>query len=319
MPEMEFRTVTEPLRGLQGLVGYGSPLFLAGSCFSDNIGGELESELFDVCVNPFGPLYNPLSILGAIKRLAGRKHVSYDELFCHEGKWRHWDFHSRCSAAERGETLSLMNKAIDDGAATLREASAIFITLGTTVCYSLAGEGHTVANCHKQPGKLFNLTRLTLGETAKALAETVETVRSVNAAGRTVFTVSPLRYLGGGVRENTLIKSTLHLAIEEVTTAYPDTIYFPAYEIMMDDLRDYRFYAEDMKHPAPQAVRYIYEIFRKSFCLPATECVSQAGRRITSRLGHRGSVTDGSPKELGLLDQYPALKRGYQRFTNQNR
>jgi len=316
---MEFRTVTEPLKGVQGLVGYGTPLLLAGSCFSDNIGGELASELFDVCVNPFGPLYNPLSILGAFRRLAERKLVTSEELFRHEGKWRHWDFHTRCSAAEPGETLRLMNDAIADGADTLRKASAIFITLGTTVCYKLAEDGTTVANCHKQPGRLFDVRRLTLGETAKALAETVETIRSVNEAGRIVFTVSPLRYLGGGVRENTLIKSTLHLAIEEVKAMYPDVIYFPVYEIMMDDLRDYRFYAEDMKHPTPQAVRYIYEIFRKSFCLPESDDLSRAGRRITSRLAHRGLNPGDRPKELDLLDQYPSLKRGYQRFTVSHR
>lgn len=312
---MEFRTVTEPLKGLQGLVGYGSPLLLAGSCFSDNIGAELASELYDVCVNPFGPLYNPLSVLGAFRRLAERRPVSRDELFCHEDKWRHWDFHTRRSAAGAEETLALMNGAIADGAETLRKASAIFITLGTTVCYVLAENGNTVANCHKQPGGLFNLRRLSLAETAVALKETVETIRGVNTAARIVFTVSPLRYLGGGVRENTLIKSTLHLAIDETAAAYPDTIYFPAYEIMMDDLRDYRFYAEDMKHPAPQAVRYIYEIFRKSFCLPESDEVSRAGRRITSRLAHRGPARDHQPKELALLDRYPELKRGYQRFN----
>lgn len=315
---MDFRTAVHPLAGLQGLVSHESPLLLVGSCFSDNIGAELAADLFDVSVNPFGPLYNPLSILSGLRRLASGMPVDEAELFCHEGRWHHWDFHSRYSARVPAEAAARMNASIADGHAALIGAGAIFITLGTTLCYPLADGGRVVANCHKQPSTLFAPRSLTLSETAAALREMLGCIRGANPRCRVILTVSPLRYLGDGFHSNTLIKSTLHLAIAEVMASDPDIIYFPAYEIMNDDLRDYRFYADDMKHPSARAVRYIYDIFGESFFDPATAATARAGRRISTRLAHRGE-SPTEIKELALLDQYPALMRGYQRYLTTQR
>ena len=315
---MDFRTAVRPLAGFQGLVSHESPLLLVGSCFSDNIGAELAADLFDVSVNPFGPLYNPLSILSALHRLALATMVSADELFAHEGRWHHWDFHSRYSAPHPAEAAERMNASILDGHATLLRAAVAIITLGTTLCYPLADGGRVVANCHKQPSALFAPRYLTLAETTEAVRRIVGCIRGANPACRVIFTVSPLRYLGDGFHANTIIKSTLHLAIAEVMASDPDIIYFPAYEIMNDDLRDYRFYADDMKHPSPRAVRYIYDIFGESFFDPATAEAARAGRRISTRLAHRGQAPEAI-KELAMLDQYPALAPGYRRYLTTQR
>lgn len=309
---MEFRTPVAPLKGLEGVVGYGAPVVFIGSCFSDNLGAELQADLFDAVVNPFGPLYNPLSIQRAVESLAHGSQPEF-QLFENEGRWHSLEFHSRFSAATSDEARRLMSRSVSDGADALKRASAVFITLGTTTVYLLKATGLPVANCHKLPQSRFDLKHLSLDECKTALRETMSKIREINPDAWIIFTVSPLRYLQDGQHANTLIKSILHLAIQEVLG---DRVgYFPSYEIMMDDLRDYRFYADDMKHPSALAVRYIYEIFTQSYMTPETVAVAREGRRLSRRLAHRDfSSQNTSVKELELLDRYPQLRCGYNRL-----
>ncbi len=306
------------MRGLQGTVTHTAPVLLIGSCFSDNIGSRLLGDLFDASVNPFGPLYNPRSVCEAFGMLADETRIEPDQLFEHLGVWRHWGFHSRYSRRDRHETAAAMNSSITDARTSLLEASAVFITLGTTDHYTLLDTGRTVANCHKIPATQFTKRRLTLPETTELLTQTLLTIRSVNPAAKVVFTVSPLRYLGDGLHTNSIIKATLLLAIESVVSSHPGTLYFPAYEIMNDDLRDYRFYAEDMKHPSDAAVGYIYELFGQSFFTAGTSALAAEARRLTRRLSHRpGPDAPQEIKELSLLTLHPELKKGFQRFLQQ--
>lgn len=313
---MEFRTQTKPLEGLKGTVSHAAPILLVGSCFSDNIGAELRADLFDVIVNPFGPLYNPLSIARAIDIIiAGCEDDNSPQLFEHDGLWRDWNFHSRYAAPTPGEATRLMTRSVAAAHDALPRASAIILTLGTTTAYRLAETGQVVANCHKMPAAMFDRTELNLDETIGCLDRAVRAIREVNTEAKIIFTVSPLRYLSDGMHANTIIKATLHLAIDAVMRRHDRTIYFPAYEIMNDDLRDYRFYADDMKHPSAMAVRYIYDLFSQSFFTPATLGTASAGRRLSRRLGHRSfSGAQTEIKELDLLRQYPELVDGYKRF-----
>ncbi|MCH5326330.1 MAG: GSCFA domain-containing protein [Duncaniella sp.] len=315
---MQFRSEQPPIQGHEGTVNHRHPLLLVGSCFADNIGAELSADLFNVCVNPFGPLYNPLSVLSAVGRLASGATVSAEELFERDGYWHHWGFHSRYSRPECEASIEAMNSAIADGSNTLRNASAIFITLGTTSCYILKETGSVVANCHKLPSGTFSRRELSLQEVTNTLAATVALIRKCNPEDKIVFTVSPLRYLADGLHANSIIKATLMLAVEEITHSCADTLYFPAYEIMIDDLRDYRFYADDLKHPSLMAVSYIYHLFGRSFFSQDTLKAAEAGRRITRRLAHRSeSATPLSEiKELSLLDSFPELRQGLQRFLS---
>lgn len=211
---MEFRTLTKPLEGLKGTVSHAAPILLVGSCFSDNIGAELRADLFDVIVNPFGPLYNPLSIARAIDIIiAGCEDDNSPQLFEHDGLWRDWNFHSRYAAPTPGEATRLMARSVAAAHDALPRASAIILTLGTTTAYRLAETGQVVANCHKMPSAMFDRAELNLDETIGCLDRAVRAIREVNTEAKIIFTVSPLRYLSDGMHANTIIKATLHLSL----------------------------------------------------------------------------------------------------------
>lgn len=303
---MDFRTEVKPLEGLKGIVEHGEAVVLIGSCFTDNIGACMRDELFNVCVNPFGPIYNPASIDSAVDAIVDCRHVEADGLFEHEGRWHSFLFHSRYSAPSKAEALLGMNSSIETAYEALKNAGVLIVTLGTTRIFRHVATGDVVANCHKLSGKTFDEQVLTLDDCVAHLCRVVDNARSVNPDLRIVFTVSPLRYLSHGAHANSIAKSTLLLAIDRLQAAREDVYYFPAYEIMMDDLRDYRFYAEDMKHPSAQAVKYIYGLFSDSFYSQATRALAEEARRITRRLAHRQHGGDGMDNDAvtNLIDDF---------------
>lgn len=323
---MEFRTIVHPIAGRRGLVRHGEPLLLVGSCFSDNIGTCLTTDLFDADVNPFGPLYNPVSISNAFKILNEDQEVGTLTLLERDGMWVSTLFHSRISSCDRSRAIEKMNARIHESASTLRRASVIIITLGTTRIFTLRESGQVVVNCHKLPGNAFDVSYLSLDETVEALHQTVESIRTVNRNADIIFTVSPLRYSEQGAHGNQLAKATLMLAVDHLIseTADPSIEYFPAYEIMMDDLRDYRFYAEDMKHPSAQAVRYIYDIFKQSYFDDETMRIAEEAGAFTRRLAHRalgesGATLDKSFFEKKVLAEkfmgkYPVLRQACEKY-----
>lgn len=285
---MNFRTEVTPSKGMKGVVAHGTPILLLGSCFTDNIGALMASHGFEVTVNPFGPLYNPLSLLRAVERLAEGRELSPDDLFSHGGLTHSLDFHSRYSRRSAEETLQVMNDSIRLASQALRHASVVIITLGTTRVFRMADTpARVVANCHKLPAATFREERLSSEATHQALEALTATIRRVNPAAHIMFTISPLRYLGGGAHDNLIIKSTLALALEETLAGLENSSYFPAYEIMMDDLRDYRFYAEDMRHPSAVAVNYIFDLFLRSMCTDSTIAMADEAHRRARRLAHR--------------------------------
>lgn len=326
---MEFRTVIRPLCR-QGLVEHGKPMLLLGSCFTDNIGKCLRDDLFDVEVNPFGPVYNPMSVLRSLEILRDCQPINEEGLIEVEGLYRSFMFHSRYSAADSAQAADVMTASVLSGHETLKSASVVFVTLGTTRAFRHIVSGQVVANCHKQPAGEFEIQNLGLDDAVAVLKECVELIRGFNPLAKIVFTVSPLRYLESGAHGNQLIKSTLLLAVDHVVKAFGEDIvsYFPAYEIMMDDLRDYRFYAEDMKHPSSQAVDYIYEIFRASYFSSETEKVAAEARALTRRLSHRivASSTEAGANEIAarqraisaITERYPKLTDAIRRYNDKN-
>ena len=325
---MDFRTIVRPVEGRQGLIKHGVPLILIGSCFSDNIGRCLCDELFDVDVNPFGPIYNPLSIKRGLEVLSTNEAVGQRDIIFRDGLFRSFLFHSRYSDPDEENVIKLMNSRIENGHAMLREASVVIITLGTTRAFVSRESGQVVANCHKVPASEFELYNLSLADTVKALNDIVEIIKKCSPEAHVMFTVSPLRYTELGAHGNQLSKAVLLLGVDEVVKAYEDdsVSYFPAYEIMMDDLRDYRFYADDMKHPSPMAVNYIYDLFRESFFNAETIKIARESSALTRRLSHR--IMSASPesveKEMNsrematrrLLENYPKLTYAYRRYIN---
>ncbi len=313
---MDFRTEIRLPAGYRGLFNHRRPVLLIGSCFSDNIGHRLLSDLFDAFVNPFGPLYNPLSI----ERVIGlvREGRVTDRL-CRQGdSFYSFDAHSRIA----GHDVDSLRKNFDDVITQVRtglaESPIVIITLGTVRVFHLLSDNLPVANCHKQSGKCFRESMLSLQETTESLDRTVRMIREMSPDSDIILSVSPLRYPGSDAHSNTVSKSILHLAVEEMTSRYGGIIYFPSYEIMMDDLRDYRFYADDMRHPSDKAVEYIYEKFRECFFDDTTAEIAASARRLTRRAAHRSNdprdVT--SWPEMDVIRRYPFLNDAFNRFLN---
>lgn len=263
---MNFRTEIKPLPSLRGMLIHSKPVMLLGSCFSDNMANRLHDSGFTVFANPLGTLYNPASIARAMDLMvSGTKAIS-SEIVEQEGLYHSFMAHSSLSGWTAAETVNNINNGLADGLRFVKSAGTVIITLGTAWIFKLKSSGEVVANCHKLPAELFIRQRLSVAETTALLYKLTADIRSVAPQANIIFTVSPIRHLADGAHGNTLSKSTLLLAIEEVVEASGDNkiAYYPAYELLLDDLRDYRFYAPDMKHPSEQAVDYIYEHFLQS-------------------------------------------------------
>lgn len=254
-------------------ISFSDKIMMLGSCFSDNIGQQLKNFGFDVSINPFGTLYNPVSILNSVRRLAcGTPFTMEDCVEMGAGSDLVCSFSHHTSTARKDAErfLSDANCALAQARQEFMESSKLIITLGTSWCFRHIGKDMIVSNCLKRPANEFARERLSVDQTAAALEEIIRTCND-GICGKQkdiIFTVSPIRHFKDGAHGNQISKSTLLLGIEQVLRT--GVGYFPAYEIVMDELRDYRFYAEDMCHPSAQTVDYIRERFL-DWALPEKE------------------------------------------------
>ena len=232
---MKFRTEIE-IAPLGTKIGYENRILALGSCFAEHIAGRLAQAKFRVTANPSGILFNPLSIAAALRSYAGENPVRHSELGFDGELWFHYGFHGSFSAPEADQALAAMNAARKSGAEALRAADRIVLTFGTAWVYE--HDGAVVANCHRRPAAEFTRRRLGVDEIVTAFAD----LMAGPLGGREVIlTVSPVRHLGDSLAGNAVSKAALRLAAEELAERFPDVHYFPAYEILNDDLRDYRF------------------------------------------------------------------------------
>lgn len=251
---------------------------MLGSCFTDNIGGQLKNYGFDVCVNPFGTLYNPASVLAAIKRLSSKD--AFTEKECVEigagdTRFCSYSHHTSFAGSSKEEFLVNANNALEDAAEFFRSCNKVIITLGTSWCYRNIEKDMIVSNCLKRPASEYQREFLPAAQTAEILCELMQICNNCDngiTPKEFIFTVSPIRHFKDGAHGNQISKASLLVGIDMVLKDAGDinADYFPSYEIMMDELRDYRFYAEDMCHPTLQAVNYIRERFL-DWALPADE------------------------------------------------
>lgn len=246
-----------------------------GSCFSDEIGRRLQEGDFHVELNPFGALYNPASIAAALQRLMEDREIGSEDLVEHEGLWHSWHHHGSFSRAMAEETLDACNDRIHQAHKALKEASLLMVTFGTAWVFEK--EGSIVANCHKLPPQIFVRRRMTVEEIVALWKPLLQKLAEFCPKLNVLFTVSPIRHMADGAHGNQLSKSTLLLAIDElVNTPNPPSrgdeggcYYFPAYEIVLDELRDYRFFDAKMTHPTPLAVDIVWERFQQATMAPA--------------------------------------------------
>ena len=243
-------------------IGYEDHILLLGSCFSDEIGAQMQQRNLHVTCNPFGTLYNPLSIAQAINCQFSTVNYQF-----HEGLWHSMAHHGSFSRPTREETERAVNTSIDILQTALRTASTVIITFGTSWVYEM--DSFIVGNCHKLLADRFTRRRLSVEEIVAAWQPIIDSYPDKHW----IFTVSPIRHVKDGLHENQLSKATLLMAVEQLTSqdGRSDRVsYFPSYEILLDELRDYRFFADDLVHPSSLAVQYIWERFVETFCTPQT-------------------------------------------------
>lgn len=285
---MELQTQI-PLKQQQPLIDYQSKVLLMGSCFVDNIGDKLEYFKFQSQSNPFGILFHPKAIERMITRMADGMLFTEKDVFWHQERWQSLEVHSTYSDTDKTRLLSKLNEKITQEHQSLKELSHLVVTLGTAWGYRHLESQNIVANCHKLPQHLFEKSLSGIGEIQDSLQHFISVVRAVNPNVRLIFTVSPVRHLKDGFVENQRSKAHLIAAIHQCIETLNDSgiTYFPSYEIVMDELRDYRFYSEDMIHLTPTAINYIWERFSSAWLSPATKEVMEQVDKIQSGLSHR--------------------------------
>ena len=266
-----------------------------GSCFAEHIGARLSEMKWRTVVNPFGVLYNPLSIAEAMGRLISARPYTEEELTLYpHGGWSTWMHHSRYAHPDKETALQLINGSLAIGSQMLAQADMLIVTLGTAWVYRQKETNQVVGNCHKVPERTFTRQRLTVEETVEAMAAMLAQLWEVNPSLRMIITVSPVRHLKDTLHGNQLSKATLLLAVDELCHRFPNQVhYFPAYEIVMDELRDYRFYADDMAHPSPQAVEYVWERFVEHMTHREAQDFMTQWTKVARALAHRPFRPEG--------------------------
>ncbi len=307
----------------KGYLRHGSPMLLMGSCFTENVGSYLSDARMDVIINPYGTLYNPASIAMALHRLMACEPYTAEELNENGEMWYSYHHHGGFSQATEADTLSGINAMYMQASKQLPRCERLIITFGTAYVYRLKADGTVVANCHKQPASLFTRSRLKVEEVVVMWHDLLGELFEYSPQCQVLFTVSPIRHMSDGASGNQLSKATLLLAVDALCKLYPDRCrYFPAYEIMMDELRDYRFYAEDMTHPSNQSVNYICQRMVDAYFSDETRRIAEKCVKVKRGLQHRplNGAKSKSYKQflVGLLQQMDQIERSHSCITYEN-
>jgi hypothetical protein len=258
-----------------------------GSCFSENIGRYMERYKFQININPFGQQYNPYSIVNTLNRLQSPAPYTEADLTLHDELYHSYDHHGSFSRSSKEETLEYINSNLSKAAADLKETTVLFLTFGTSHFFRLKESGNVVSNCHKMPGTQFDFELMKPSLIIEELEKTFAKLWETNPGLKIIFTVSPVRYFAFGHFENSVSKAHLFTAIHELCERYPSLYYFPAYELVMDDLRDYRFFADDMLHPNAQATTYVWESMAHTLLPLFTQNLLKEIDEIVSAASHR--------------------------------
>lgn len=267
-------------------IRHGEKIMLTGSCFSDNIGKKLEFFGFDVLSNPFGIVYNPFSIAEQLERLCSQ-HIPEEEEYKKRNElWHHFDFHSSLSGTELKIVMADNAKLISSSFKFLSETKFLFVTLGTSIVYRIKTSNKLVANNHKYPSDYFIKESLSPEEIESKLSDCFMKILEINPGLKIILNISPVRHLRDGLVENQRSKAKLLTAVEKITDN-KNVFYFPSYEILMDDLRDYRFYSDDLIHPSLAAIEYIWEKFSDAFFENDTLGINQKVEKIRRSTLHR--------------------------------
>lgn len=281
-----FRTII-PIPSYPFTINHQSPILMLGSCFVEHMGDKLHRYQFPIQRNPFGIIYNPASLAQCITRLSQHQPYTINDLQKHKELYFSFDHHSHFSHTNPQICLERSNTALEKAHHFLKEVKLVVITLGTAWVYAHKEEGRVVANCHKIPARQFHKYRLSLADCQHYLNQIREEIKALQEDCQFLFTVSPVRHWKDGAIANQTSKSTLLLAVADLVDEYSDCHYFPAYEIMMDELRDYRFYDKDLLHPNEQAIDYIWQQFQEAIIDSNSQALIPRIEKIKTAFAHR--------------------------------
>ena len=317
---MQFTTQI-PIPKIQNPINYNSRIVSFGSCFAENIGAKFQYFKFQSEINPFGIIFNPVSIEKIIERVVKQELFTEKDIFFHNELWHCFEVHSDISNSNKEQLLENLNQILKSMLPQLTEATHIIITYGTSWVYRNTANQEIVANCHKVPQKQFLKELVSVTTIKKSIQNTLHLIEKVNPNCNIIFTISPVRHLKDGFVENQVSKAHLITAFYDTVKAEHyklNTEYFPGYEIMMDELRDYRYYAEDMLHPTQVAIDYIWERFKESAILESAYVTMDAVESVQKSLQHRpfNPNSESHQKFLAnlkekitkLVEQYPFMK-----------
>lgn len=313
---MEFRTVV-PIEKPNFCITHTDGICLAGSCFTENIGNYLYNNLFDININPFGIIYNPIALFTTVAQIFENKQYVNEDLLCNKSLYYSFNHHGEFSDVDANKVLNKINTTIKEAHVAYTKSKYIFFTLGTSMVYEHKQTGEIVANCHKLPADLFSKRMLTITEIKAAFLSIIKKLKDK----KIIFTVSPVRHWRDGAVENQRSKSILIESIHQLLHEQENCYYFPAYEIVMDELRDYRFYNSDMLHPNEMAIRYIWQRFSETYFTPETIAINNKILKIRQLLQHKVKHTgtkeyaDFLNKRTELIadftQKYPFLKHDF--------
>lgn len=270
----------------QRQITYNDKIMLIGSCFSEHIYHKMQSAYLHAQANPFGILYNPMSIVSCIKVLLSPSELP--KAFYSDGLWHSWLHHGSFSQPDLKSFEKAIEQSLSTGRKILENADIVIFTLGSAWIYELKTDHTIVGNCHKMPQDMFFRRRLEVNEIVTEFCQLLQTTSLRNK--QIIFTISPIRHIKDGLHENQLSKSTLFLAIDKIQKELKDNVnidYFPAYEIVTDELRDYRFYASDMLHPSELAIEYIWQRFSETYFSEQTQNLIRQANQLYLRREHR--------------------------------
>jgi len=291
-------------------INHQSKALLLGSCFAENIGSKLSNLKYNTLSNPFGIIYNPNSIATLLKRIIHLNEFTENNLNQNGELWFSFEHHSSLNSVSKSQHLKKINKILYEAHHFLKITDVLILTFGTAFIYKYKPGNKIVANCHKVPNTEFEKSRLSIQEIVTIFDEILNLLFQFNPKLNVIFTVSPVRHIKDGVVNNTKSKATLHLVIEQLVNNVKKCSYFPAYEIMMDELRDYRFYKDDLLHPTKLAVEYIWQKFESAYCNESTVKLNEKVSSILQQLNHKPinanteSHLTGLKKLLNKMQQF---------------
>lgn len=304
-------TTKIPIKKTDNPISYASKIVSLGSCFAENMGEKFSYFKFQNIVNPFGIIFNPVSIENLVSRIVNNQAFTEDDIFFHNDLWHCFEIHSELSCPDKEMFLQDLNQILEETNSQIAESTHIIITYGTSWVYRNKASKKIVANCHKVPQFQFGKDILSVAAIEKSIKDTIDLIRKVNPDCHFIFTISPVRHIKDGFVENQRSKAHLITAVHSLSQPY-----FPSYEMVMDELRDYRFYADDMLHPSQTAIDYIWERFSESYISEAHHSVMEEVGSIQKAMAHRAFNPDSDAHQKFLLNLKGKIEKLQQQFPN---